>query len=407
MSRNPAGVVRGEIKSLTGLRGVAALLVTIAHYWIWARVTRTTDTLPAEAATWVDISGIGMAVFFTLSGYVIALSYSHWDWQARPLFNLVRLFFYRFARLYPAFLVFVGVAMLWHPELIDLSNPAQRDYVVPHLLLWQSWWPVKFDGELAAHDSFHVSWSLSVECALYLAFGLGAIIVAVLPSWRFKGLLLGALGFAAVWWTVKAAWIWHDMLMPAGWTEGDWWQWLFYYSPCFVALQFGIGVAAYRISRLPLPSKMTRLASELGAVGLLMIYLMIGTGQIAHGSEATITALATASLMVGAMSDSIANRVLSGRAIVYVGTISYSLYLFHFMAPAMALHGMSVETYTGTVATYHALNILASLLLAILIATGVYHLVEIPGRRAIRAAADKVLSHVGPLSNSSVASLER
>jgi len=47
--------------------------------------------------------GIGMAIFFPLSGYVIALSYSHWDWRTRPGFNLMRLFFYRFARLYLAF----------------------------------------------------------------------------------------------------------------------------------------------------------------------------------------------------------------------------------------------------------------------------------------------------------------
>ena len=92
----------GEIPSLTGLRGVAALLVIIAHYWTWARVTPVA-ALPASIEPWTRTSDIGMAIFFTLSGYVIALSYSHWDWRGRPAFNLVRLFFYRFARLYPAF----------------------------------------------------------------------------------------------------------------------------------------------------------------------------------------------------------------------------------------------------------------------------------------------------------------
>jgi hypothetical protein len=40
-----------------------------------------------------------MAIFFTLSGYVIALSCGDWDWRHRPGFNLARLFFYRLARL--------------------------------------------------------------------------------------------------------------------------------------------------------------------------------------------------------------------------------------------------------------------------------------------------------------------
>jgi peptidoglycan/LPS O-acetylase OafA/YrhL len=64
-----------EIPSLTGLRGVAALCVVFSHFWFWTSVTPV-NQLPTTA--WVDTSTIGMAIFFTLSGYVIALSYSHW-----------------------------------------------------------------------------------------------------------------------------------------------------------------------------------------------------------------------------------------------------------------------------------------------------------------------------------------
>ena len=81
----------GEIPSLTGLRGVAALLVIITHYWFWARVTPAA-ALPSSVEPWTATSDIGMAIFFTLSGFVIALSYSHWNWRDRPIFNLVRLF---------------------------------------------------------------------------------------------------------------------------------------------------------------------------------------------------------------------------------------------------------------------------------------------------------------------------
>src|SRR6266550_4066468 len=163
---------KGEIDSLTGLRGVAALLVIINHYWPWTAITPV-SALPASIAAWTHTAGIGMAVFFTLSGYVIALSYSAWDWRQRPVFNFTRLFFYRFARLYPAFLVFVVLAILRWPALHDLSDPKAQAYILPHLLLWQTWWPVKFGGAMAPDSYFHVSWSLSVECGLYLAFGLG------------------------------------------------------------------------------------------------------------------------------------------------------------------------------------------------------------------------------------------
>lgn len=92
---------RGDIPSLTGLRGLAALLVVVGHYLVWMSVTPL-----AAVPEWIRRCGatgsIGMAIFFTLSGYVIALSYSHWDWRSRPGFNLLRFFLYRRSHDQPA-----------------------------------------------------------------------------------------------------------------------------------------------------------------------------------------------------------------------------------------------------------------------------------------------------------------
>jgi peptidoglycan/LPS O-acetylase OafA/YrhL len=379
---------KGEIASLTGLRGVAALLVVVAHYWSWTKVT-TTEALPN--IPWAGASDIGMAIFFTLSGFVIALSYSHWDWRERPAFNLVRLFFYRFARLYPAYFVFIIMIVLTWPDLQDLSDPGARSYLAPHLLLWQAWLPIKYGGELASNDHFHVSWSLSVECALYLGFGLGVVLVSMLPRWRYRTLMLGLVFFAAIWLLIDAAWTMREILMPDGWREGDWYLWLFHFSPYTVALQFGIGVAAYRISLLRIPAPAARLASELGFIGLVVVQGLCIAGWLDHTNDALPAALATATLMVGARSASVANRLLSGRSIVYIGTISYSLYLFHAMIPPLALHARSFEIYDQTAAFFHAVNLMSSIVLAIIFATGVYHVVEVPGRRYIRAAADRLL----------------
>jgi hypothetical protein len=56
---------------------------------------------------------------------------------------------------------------------------------------------------------------------------------------------------------------------------------------------------------------------------------------------------------------SVTNRLLSGRSIVYVGTISYSLYLFHFLTPPIALHGRHFDSYTSTAAGFHAVSFVA------------------------------------------------
>ena len=383
---------QGEILSLTGLRGLAALLVVITHYWAWTKVT-SADALPASVNPWMATAGIGMAIFFTLSGYVITLSYAKWDWRNRPVFNLTRLFFYRLARLYPAFFVFALMAILRFPALQDLTDPNAQGYLLPHLLLWQAWWPVKYGDVLASDDFFHVSWSLSVECALYLAFAIGAIFLAMLPRWRFKPIILGAVFLVVTWELVHAAWSARQSLMPEGWTELDWYRWLFLFSPYAISLQFVIGVAAYRISLLPLPGGVARLLSNAGAVGLLAVYVRDATGAVPLGAfmVGMYAALATGLLMAGVSSDSITNRLLSGRAIVYVGTISYSLYLFHYLTPPLALHGRQFDSFTPTAAGFHAINFAASLALAIIFSTGVYTLVEVPGRRWIRAMADQLL----------------
>ena len=231
---------------------------------------------PELIQQWSRTSFVGMAIFFTLSGYVIALSYGDWDWRHRPGFNLARLFFYRLARLYPAYLVFVIVIVLRWPALQDFSDLDAVSYLLPHVLLVQSWWPAKFGGDLAAHGHFHVSWSLSVEWALYLGFAIGAIIIAMLPQWRGKSLLLGAAFFIGVWTAVQR--FSPPSMAPAGWSTADWDFWLFFYSPCAVSLQFGIGVAACRLSRLPALRPYLTLASEVGGIGLIIVYARLATG---------------------------------------------------------------------------------------------------------------------------------
>jgi peptidoglycan/LPS O-acetylase OafA/YrhL len=95
-------------------------------------------------------------------------------------------------------------------------------------------------------------------------------------------------------------------------------------------------------------------------------------------------------LMIGAQSNSMPNRLLSRRGIVFIGTISYSLYLFHVLAPGMVFKDQ-VASFDGGAAAYYVANLLISLALAVFVATGIYRLVEVPGRRAIRSAADRLL----------------
>lgn len=189
---------------------------------------------------------MGMAIFFSLSGFVIAMSYSHWPWRNRPVWCLVRLCLYRFARLYPAFLLFAVLVVMRTPRMRELLPTVEgQRYLAEHLLLWQSWLLVKYDGLLSPSSAFHVSWSLSTEAGLYLMFGLGAIIVGFLPSFRWKAVILTAIFFCGM--GTLLAWLSDSrtLVAPDGWTEYEWYRWVYHISPLGVSLQFAVGAAAY------------------------------------------------------------------------------------------------------------------------------------------------------------------
>jgi len=94
--------------------------------------------------------------------------------------------------------------------------------------------------------------------------------------------------------------------------------------------------------------------------------------------------------MAGARSSSVVNRFLSRPALHYVGAISYSLYLFHFVVPGLGFSGR-FDVFDRAAAAAYALNFLFTLALAIVLATGLCRLMEVPGRRIIRTAADRML----------------
>ena len=129
-----------------------------------------------------------------------------------------------------------------------------------------------------------------------------------------------------------------------------------------------------------------------------MIYALCAACVITeHITQAILASFSTALLMVGSRSSSASNYLLTRPVILYVGMISYSLYLFHFAAPTLGFNG-SLEAFGFSAAIYSMMNFMFSMAIAIMLATGVFRLVEVPGRRVIRTAADRLLGVTGSTS---------
>ena len=154
---------RDEIPSLTGLRGIAAWLVVIAH---------TDSFFVAAQPAWLEYAwrvcaNLGMTVFFVLSGFVI-----HYNYGANIVAKgapAIRSFLVaRFARLYPLYLLVLLISIALAPSI--LGEPAFRTWSWRYLTMTQDWTPTLLDGKLLTALYIGGAWSISAEVGLYIFY---------------------------------------------------------------------------------------------------------------------------------------------------------------------------------------------------------------------------------------------
>lgn len=281
------------IPSLTGIRGVAALTVVLSHVAIWLNMA----VVPGQWA--VD-------VFFVLSGFVMSLTYL----RVQPVkwrdFAVAR-----FARIYPLHIATAvllgGYYLIKHDHL---GYPAQALGPV-HLLreiTLTTAMPVVGDG-LMWNDP---SWSISIEAFVYILIfpplvwltarkvspSLSAILISA--ALLVVGIAMMALSPHA---NVKTGWI--------AFGRG--------------ALGFAAGWAAYRLKdRLIVPAWLT------DALCILLPILLVVTRLITGGRDAWFLLPLFPVVVLGLLNTkSVASRLLSTRPLVFLGDISYSIYLMH------------------------------------------------------------------------------
>jgi peptidoglycan/LPS O-acetylase OafA/YrhL len=161
-------VSRRHSGSLEGLRGLAAVLVVVAH------------TLPNEGGF-----TLGVDIFFVLSGFLITRLVV--DELARFGRVSLRTFYIRRAfRLFPALFVFLVAVVIWTQLLAPAIGIASVHGTVLSSLFYVENWHVIAVAHAASPafpaDPAAQTWSLSVEEQFYLIWPL--VLVA---AWKWKG----------------------------------------------------------------------------------------------------------------------------------------------------------------------------------------------------------------------------
>ena len=128
-----------ELPALTGIRFLAALTVVIAHGMVLVVQFSNTPRFIGEIR---NFSGLGMSLFFVLSGFVI--HYNYRESVTKP-YGIYNFFIARFARLYPLF-ISVFVAELVYAFVRHRIPPFGFDLrALPYYLtLTQTWWYAVF-----------------------------------------------------------------------------------------------------------------------------------------------------------------------------------------------------------------------------------------------------------------------
>jgi peptidoglycan/LPS O-acetylase OafA/YrhL len=332
-----------RVASLTGIRAVAALLVVATH----AAYT-TGKYMEGYFGLVCSRLEMGVPIFFVLSGFLLFRPWVKSLATGGPDPSIRRYAWHRFRRIVPAYVVTVLIAYAIYHFRTAGPNPGHTWYgLLRNITLTQIYTFNYLFGYL--HQGLTQMWSLAVETAFYVVLPLLAYVLLVVVcrrQWRPKRMLVGIGGLALI----TPAWLVMVHLttsVPNGAR-----LWLPTYLIWFLAgmsltvLQ-AMGVRCYAFVALPLAVICYFIAST--PIAGQPTTSPLGLSQALYKAVlyAAISALAVAPLALG--DHGWYFRFLATRPMVWLGEISYEIFLIHLITMEFAMvYVMRDHVYTGS-----------------------------------------------------------
>jgi peptidoglycan/LPS O-acetylase OafA/YrhL len=332
-----------RVASLTGIRAVAALLVAGTH----AAYTTGKYTHGYWGLVGARLE-IGVPIFFVLSGFLLFRPWVKSAATGGPPPSLSRYARHRVRRIMPAYVITVLFAYVLYDFREAGPNPGHTWLgLVRNLTLTQ----IYCNGYLGKylHQGLTQMWSLAVEGAFYVALPLLAYVLLALTCrrrWQPK-LMLGVLAGMML---ISPAWL--ILVHTDHWFPDGARLWLPTYLAWFLAgmilavLQ-AMGVRCYAFMAIPLATiSFFIVATPIGGAPTTSP-AAVNEALVKTGFYAAIAALAVAPLALG--DQGWYYRLLATRPMVWLGEISYEIFLIHLITMEFAMdYVVGYHVYTGS-----------------------------------------------------------
>ena len=344
---------RSVRNDLQGLRGMGIVFVIVGHLWSW----------PPSVYGMIDM-------FFMLSGFLITGVLIDSITKHGGI-SLTAFYLSRLRRLMPmATLVIVATIAAFYFFFSPAVGAQVAEDGIWALLVVVNWHfyadSTNYFADTSGSPLLHY-WSLSIEEQFYMVWPLLLLVVALVAARRNmsqRTVLFGAIGLVTVASFVYSTW--HSAAAPGG----------AYFSTFDRVWEFGVGglLAAGRPYYRRLSNGVGLALGWLGVVGVVVAAFVPIDGLAFPAPWALPILIPAALVMVGGHGRSSERLwIVNNRPMVYLGDISYSVYLWHLPV------NLLLEPYFAkSDPRYYVLAIGATALLSV----ASYHLVERPLRYA-------------------------
>jgi len=289
-SSDPASSGSREFNyAVHGLRGLAAMMVFLAHTLNGLREHAYADRtgfVNASEPFW-NFGTYGVYFFFTISGFVILPSVMRYD--------LKEFASRRFFRIYPLFFFMTIVFVVLNAITMEMPENNNLLAIVAALTFMDLFTPTV---QLAPN-----AWSLTFEAFFYLLTAMVILFTIKRPN-SFVGAvaIVAALAFAVIY-------------------------------PATLYFLFGLLVRTAYDRGFCLPLRSSRMME---AAAFVLLVFIASQGHFAYVHEEMRNPIAWATILSTALyfffavrSSSLTSHIMTMRPLLYIGTVSYSLYLVH------------------------------------------------------------------------------